>query len=664
MKALETPRLELAANQGVIYKITRLRTGQLYIGLTVVSVASRWKQHVRSAERRSSPLARAIAEDGPDQFTVEIIESNLPLEELPQRERHWIATLGTIWPQGLNKHSGGATGGGGQCEVEHDGETFRSVAAASEELAARHGLTPMAAHQRLRNGRPLNKPLKVKRTLGRGVAGSFLWSRWRAMRNNPNSELCSAWQDWDVFATDLAHLKKSDRLVRLDPSRPWGPDNFVIKRDSFLDHPKVGTIHWTRWRSLLKSSQRGDGHGIAEEWRDFDVFERDVAPGYFEGAVLLPLNWRQPLGPHNFRWGTRADLTRLNGLHGRKWKKHGEAATPTYRRWQSMHNDARRQGFGVAPEWHDYLQFREAVGDGVERDLVLIRPDRSQPWGPNNFRLVTRAEFKATLGRFTHAKSGTPLHKRWLSMRSNAANSGVGCDPRWCDFLSFAADVGEERPGSDLERIDVTRPYGPANFVWVDRAERRAAVEGRRRLKAEAVRRNREERSVIVRGVRYHSLKALAEAYGIPPSTVLFRVQNGMTPEEAVTVPNKNIAAANLVMLDGQEFPSKGAALRYVEERYGIPSNTMQLRMKGGLTLEEAAHKPLGKNAKQSVVLDGQEFPSKGAALSYVKERYGIPASTMQLRLKGGLTLQEAAHKPLGRNSKQFRRAPTSTIDQ
>lgn len=59
----------------------------------------------------------------------------------------------------------------------------------------------------------LQTPLKVFQTRGKVVAGSFLWSRWRAMRNNVNSELSDQWQDWDQFATHLASLAPSDRLT-------------------------------------------------------------------------------------------------------------------------------------------------------------------------------------------------------------------------------------------------------------------------------------------------------------------------------------------------------------------------------------------------------------------------------------------------------------------
>lgn len=598
MKALDTPKVDVGERSGVVYKVTRMRTGEKYVGLTVQSLTSRWAYHVRSAVRRSSPLANAIREDGSDGFLVEVIEANVVRHELADRERYWIAKLNTLAPNGLNKHPGGATGGGGQRPVEHDGERFVSVIQASEFLASRHNLTPAAAHQRLRKGKPLAAPLKVRRTHGKRVSGSFLWSRWRAMRNNQHSELGTEWQEWDRFASDLAHLKRSDRLVRLDTSRPWGPENYAIHPGSFIDHPKVGTLHWTRWRSLLKSSDRPDGRGLMEEWRDFDTFEHDVARTYFERAVLIPIEWSKPWGPSNFRWGTQTELSRMVGRHGRKALKHGEHATRTYKRWASMHNDARQSGCGVASEWHNYLIFRDAVGEAIERGLVLVRPDRSAPWGPQNCKTVSRREYLSMPRALTHGATNTPLYRRWSSLRSRAQKEPKGCDPRWDLFEGFAADIGEDRPDCDLRRVDPSLPYGPGNVVWVSRVERKADADARKRAKRDAAQVAREAQRVSVRDVTYRGLYALARAYGLPASTVCLRVRNGMTPEEAVLIPNKNMAVAQPVTLDGQQFRSKSAALAYVEERYGIQRSTMQFRLKSGLTLEEAARKPLGRNGK------------------------------------------------------------------
>lgn len=591
-KALDTPRIHRRQESGQIYKVTRLSTLEMYVGLTSVSVADRWTQHLRTAGRKRSPLACAIQEDGPDGFLVELLERDVPMDRLAERERHWIGRLGTLWPAGLNRHHGGALGGGGQREVAYADETFQSVAAAAAALAERHQLTEAAAHQRLRQGKSLETPLKIFRTRGRGVAGSFLWSRWRAMRNNSTSTLCEEWQEWDRFAVDLASLRKTDRLVRLDRTKPWGPGNFKIHADSYVDHPKVGSAHWARWRAMLKNADRPGKRGVVEEWRDFDRFEADISPSYTESAVIIPVRWNEPWGPDNFRWGTQAELSQLIGTHGHKRAKHGQHRTRTYKRWASMRNDARRKGQSVAADWHDYANFRTAVGDGIECGLILIRPNRSLPFGPDNFRLVTRDEYRGTL-HVTHGQSRTPIHRRWLAMRSRALSSAVGWDPRWDDFKAFVADVGDDRPGCNLERADASRPYGPDNFLWVDRRARRRDVEARRAAKREEGDRRRQERAVTVRGVKYRGLYALAEAYGVPRSTVCLRVRAGMTAEQAATAPNQNQARAVPVRLDGRDFPSMNAALRYVEKRYGIRRNTMALRMKSGLSLEAAAHKPL-----------------------------------------------------------------------
>jgi len=86
----------------------------------------------------------------------------------------------------------------------------------------------------------------------------------------------------------------------------------------------------------------------------------------------------------------------------------------------------------------------------------------------------------------------------------------------------------------------------------------------------------------------------------VPAATVCLRVRQGMTPQEAVLTPNKSIAADQPIYLDGQSFPSKSQALRYVAERYGIPRSAMQLRLNAGLRFEVAAHKPLRKSTRAS----------------------------------------------------------------
>jgi group I intron endonuclease len=104
---------------GSIYKITCKPTNKIYVGQATdvkyrhekpynYGPIGRWSDHISSAKRGKSntPLAKAIREYGEDNFTVEILETDL-LERLDELEAKWIDQLGTHVPTGLNvnRHS-------------------------------------------------------------------------------------------------------------------------------------------------------------------------------------------------------------------------------------------------------------------------------------------------------------------------------------------------------------------------------------------------------------------------------------------------------------------------------------------------------------------------------------------------------------------------------
>ena len=97
---------------GSIYKITCKPTGLAYIGQTGdikyrnekpynYGPRGRWSDHVSSATKSNTPLSKAIMEHGRDQFTIEVLESDL-LERLDELEAKWIMQLNTVVPHGLN----------------------------------------------------------------------------------------------------------------------------------------------------------------------------------------------------------------------------------------------------------------------------------------------------------------------------------------------------------------------------------------------------------------------------------------------------------------------------------------------------------------------------------------------------------------------------------
>lgn len=92
-----------------VYKATCAANGKQYVGITVKSVAARWRVHVSDAAWRvkKSALARAILAHGAAQFTVEEICVAFGRENACLIERDMIAEYGTMAPFGYNLSSGG-----------------------------------------------------------------------------------------------------------------------------------------------------------------------------------------------------------------------------------------------------------------------------------------------------------------------------------------------------------------------------------------------------------------------------------------------------------------------------------------------------------------------------------------------------------------------------
>lgn len=92
----QKPLAELRKRAGIegsgVYKITRLKTNEIYIG-QAVNISTRWTEHTKTAlgvgTLASSQLHRTMAEDGPEQFTFEVIEK-VEKDKLRERESFYI----------------------------------------------------------------------------------------------------------------------------------------------------------------------------------------------------------------------------------------------------------------------------------------------------------------------------------------------------------------------------------------------------------------------------------------------------------------------------------------------------------------------------------------------------------------------------------------------
>lgn len=88
----------------LVYKMTNTIDGMVYIGMTMRTLAERFKSHTYSAKQKPHyPLYAAMNEYGFDKFTIE------PIEELSKfspdsyaREQYWITYYDSAYPNGYN----------------------------------------------------------------------------------------------------------------------------------------------------------------------------------------------------------------------------------------------------------------------------------------------------------------------------------------------------------------------------------------------------------------------------------------------------------------------------------------------------------------------------------------------------------------------------------
>lgn len=89
----------------VIYKVTNLINGKLYIGQSR-DVKERWRGHRKC---KKSILGRAIQKYGKESFKFEIIDKAFSFEDLNYKEVFYIKFYKSLAPYGYNLESGGST---------------------------------------------------------------------------------------------------------------------------------------------------------------------------------------------------------------------------------------------------------------------------------------------------------------------------------------------------------------------------------------------------------------------------------------------------------------------------------------------------------------------------------------------------------------------------
>ena len=264
------------------------------------------------------------------------------------------------------------------------------------------------------------------------VSGSPYYDRWTSMHHD--ADVDPEWDDFRVFELWCRerHVEPGDRLRRVDTSSPWGPGNVEVGRRD--DPAPTESPYYKRWSAMRRQG------GVRSEWGRLREFERWCLEHRIDPADRLHrVDTSRPWGPDN------VEIDHV--------KESVTAESPHYARWSNM-----RYRDGVNPEWEDFRAFELwCRGHHVEPGDRLRRVDTSRPWGPGNVKGIQREAIGARR---------SPYYARWIGMRRQG-----GVQPEWDQFRAFELWCKERhvKPGDQLRRTDMKRPWGPGNVKGIQR---------------------------------------------------------------------------------------------------------------------------------------------------------------------------------------------------
>jgi group I intron endonuclease len=274
---------------GIIYKITNLITGKVYIGQTKHSIEKRFKEHIRTSfsdDRPHGYIHKSIRKYGIENFSVEQIDSAKTHDELNEKERYWITQEDSLSPNGYNLVSGGK----GKGMSEETRERIRSA-----NLGKKLSEKTRQALLKATTGRIQSE--ETKRKIGDGNRGKYVSEETRKKLSDlksgkPRDEETkrklskSLKKMWEKRKLKHFYNPETEISIHIDPEQDEIPEGFIpgrgkikrIKRMSEETKKKIGsTSKDTVWYHDVESGKT----------RKFKIGS-EIPEGYEKGRLKNP----------------------------------------------------------------------------------------------------------------------------------------------------------------------------------------------------------------------------------------------------------------------------------------------------------------------------------------------------------------------------------------
>ncbi|HGJ7698337.1 GIY-YIG nuclease family protein [Pseudomonas aeruginosa] len=281
--ALTIPYNRQRSCNGTIYAAIRIKTSEIYVGLTTMTADMRWSFHIRKAkDGHNNKLSRAIREDGDSGFIILTLESGIKnTEELSLREILWSQKLQAHGPTGLNSAKAGGLGSPRGKTISYNDREFPSLAEAIRTMSIETNLPPHAIGSRVKSNTPL--PSSIRRHSKHPAAGSNLFRRWLALIRRHPDMVCAEWKSsFDTFCRDISPFQPNSRMIRTNPTKPWSAENFTwmtTKEAAAHIHGKPLTAFG---KSFNSHTELAEAYGISVSTLKNRIFKQRLS---YEEAV-------------------------------------------------------------------------------------------------------------------------------------------------------------------------------------------------------------------------------------------------------------------------------------------------------------------------------------------------------------------------------------------